>query len=79
MASNRLKLNPIKMEFMWCATSRKLHFLRIGDEHIQHIQDGSIEAYIVDKKPWRLFRPSDDNEGSNQLSGLHLILSAKTY
>ena len=28
MASNRLKLNPAKTDFMWCATRRRQHQLR---------------------------------------------------
>ena len=27
MRSNRLRLNPTKTEFMWCATSRRLHHI----------------------------------------------------
>ena len=40
MASNRLKLNPTKTEFMWCATSRRLH----------HIYDLVFELRMVPSK-----------------------------
>ena len=39
MASNRLKLNPSKSEFMWCATARSLHN---DSEFI--LPDGAVKA-----------------------------------
>ena len=41
VASNRLKLNPSKSEFMWCATARRLHNID-NSEFI--LPDGAVKA-----------------------------------
>jgi len=40
MASNQLKLNPQKTEFMWCSTSDMLH-------HIDHVAPFVIDGSVV--------------------------------
>ena len=39
MAWNRLRLNPAKSEFMWCATSRRLHYI---DDFAFDLPDGVV-------------------------------------
>ena len=39
MKSNRLKLNPPKSEFVWCATTRRLH---VADMTSFHLDDGDV-------------------------------------
>ena len=39
MKSNRLKLNPSKSEFVWCATTRRLHLV---DMTPFHLDDGDV-------------------------------------
>ena len=39
MKSNRLKLNPSKSEFIWCATT---HHLRLADMTPFHLDDGDV-------------------------------------
>ena len=41
MRSNRLRLNPSKKKFMWCATSRRLH----------HIDNAPINIYGANMTP----------------------------
>ena len=41
MASNRLRLNPTKTEFMWCCTSRRLHVI---NDAIFNLPDGPVNA-----------------------------------
>ena len=39
MASNRLKLNPSKSEFLWCATARRLHLV---DKSVFSLEEGDV-------------------------------------
>ena len=39
MASNRLKINPAKSEFPWCATVRRLHYI---DNTAFRLADGNV-------------------------------------
>ena len=39
MKSNQLKLNPSKSEFVWCATTRRLH---LADMTSFHLDDGDV-------------------------------------
>jgi hypothetical protein len=39
MASNRLKLNLSKSEFLWCVTARRLHLV---DRAVFHLADGDV-------------------------------------
>ena len=41
MALNRLRLNPAKSEFMWCATSRRLHHI---DDFVFDLPDGAVKT-----------------------------------
>ena len=71
MASNRLQLNPIKMEFMCYATlKRLLHFPRISVEHIQ-FSTWQCRGYIISKKLGHILQQSNDNKGPWQSFGSH--------
>ena len=43
MKSNRLKLNPSKSEFVWCATTRRLH---LADMTPFHLDDGHVTPVL---------------------------------
>ena len=43
MTSNRLKLNPTMTNFMWCATSRRLHVFQDSALHAFNLRDCSVE------------------------------------
>ena len=44
MASNRLRLNPIKTEFMWCCTSRRSHLV---NDSAFTLSDGTVNASVL--------------------------------
>ena len=38
MRSNRLRLNPSKTEFLWCATARRMHYINPVPIHIGDVE-----------------------------------------
>ena len=75
MASNRLKLNPSKSEFLWCATAHRLHLV---EHSALHLSDGDVTPASSMEKPGCILQRINGYVNPRQYAGKLVVLSTST-